>query len=416
MFRTVAIRLTRGTRGFHATAAKAAAQSDVVLLSSARTPIGAFQGSLASMSGSQLGTVAVVEALKRAKVQPEEVNEVILGNVVGAGQGQAPATQVTFRAGIPFNVPSTTVNKVCASGMKTVMLGAQSIQLGQNQVVVAGGFESMSNIPYYLPKARAGMGLGHGAVEDGIIRDGLWDAFDDHHMGNAAEKCASDYKFTREQQDAYALESFRRAIAAQKAGLLNEEITPVVVKSKKGEVTVSEDEGPGKLRADKVPTLRPAFAKDGTVTAANASSINDGACAIVLSSAAYAEKKGLKPMARIVAYADAQQRPVDFTTAPALAIPLALKRAGLKLEQIDAFEINEAFSVVALANMKLLNLDPAKVNVNGGAVALGHPIGCSGARIIGSLVQVLKQTKGKYGVASICNGGGGASAVVVELL
>jgi acetyl-CoA C-acetyltransferase len=302
--------------------------------------------------------------------------------------------------------------------MKTVMFGAQSISLGQNKVVVAGGMESMSNIPYYLPKARQGLNMGHGAVEDGIIKDGLWDAFDNHHMGGAAEVCAKQYSFTREQQDAYALESFRRAKEAQKRGSFKNEIAPVVVKTKAGEVTVSEDEGPAKLKADKVSTLKPAFSKDGsgTVTAANSSSINDGACALVLASGDWAKSKGLKPLARIVSYADAQQRPVEFTTTPAKAIPKSLELAGLKLNQIDAIEINEAFAVVALANIKLLGLDPEKVNVNGGAVALGHPIGCSGARIIGTLLSVLQEKKGKYGVAAICNGGGGASSIVIENL
>lgn len=264
--------------------------------------------------------------------------------------------------------------------MKTVMFGAQSIALGQNDVVVAGGFESMSNIPFYLPKARSGQGLGHGVVEDGIIKDGLWDAFDNHHMGNAAEACAKQFGITRQEQDAYALESFRRAVAAQKAGLFKDEIAPIVVSTKKGDVTVSEDEGPAKLRADKVPQLKPAFTKEGTVTAANASSINDGACAIVLASAEWARARGLKPLARILSYADAQQRPLDFTTTPALAIPKSLERAGLSLDQVDAVEVNEAFSVVAIANTRLLKLDPAIVNAHGGAVALGHPIGQNNTR------------------------------------
>lgn len=399
---------------FHSSAAHQAQRGGVVILSAARTPIGAIQGSLSSLTGTQLGTHAVKAALARAKLEGKDVDEVLLGNVVSAGSGQAPATQVAFRSGIPFNVPSTTINKVCASGMKAVMFGAQSISLGDNKVVVAGGFESMSQVPYYLPKARTGLVLGHGVVEDGIIKDGLWDAFDNHHMGNAAEACARNQSFTREQQDAYALETFRRARDAQKNGLFNDEIVPVTFSTKKGEVTVSEDEGPGKLRADKVPTLKPAFDKQGTVTAANSSSLNDGACALVLASEAWAKERGLQPLARILGYADAQQRPIDFTTAPALAIPKSLEKAGLNIADMDAIEINEAFSVVALANIKLLNLDASKVNVNGGAVALGHPIGCSGARIIATLLNVLKQKNGKYGVASICNGGGGASSIVVE--
>lgn len=406
-----------GVRSFHASAVcKAAAKSNVVILSSARTPIGAFQGALAPLTATQLGTHAVVAALQRAKVEGKDVNEVILGNVVSSGLGQAPATQVTYKAGIPTSVPSTGVNKVCASGMKTVMFGSQSIQLGQNQVVVVGGFESMSNTPYYLPKARTGLGMGHGTVEDGIIKDGLWDAQDNHHMGMAAEHCAKQFQFSREAQDAYTFETFRRAQDAQKNGRFKDEIAPIMVKTKAGEVLVSEDEGPAKLKKDKVPTLKPAFTKEGTVTAANSSSLNDGACALVLASEDFAASKGLKPLARIIGYADAQQNGIDFTTTPSLAIPKALKMAGITLAQVDAVEINEAFAVVAMANTKILGLDSAKLNINGGAVALGHPIGCSGARIIGTLIQVLKQNKGKYGVASICNGGGGASAVVVELL
>lgn len=406
-----------GVRSFHASAlCKAAAKSNVVILSTARTPIGAFQGVLSPLTATQLGTHVVVAALQRAKIEGKDVDEVILGNVVSSGLGQAPATQVTYKSGIPSNVPSTGVNKVCASGMKTVMFGAQSIALGQNQVVVAGGFESMSNTPYYLPKARTGMGMGHGVVEDGIIKDGLWDAQDNHHMGMAAEHCANQYKFTREAQDAYTFETFRRAQEAQKAGRFKDEIAPITVKTKAGETLVSEDEGPAKLRKDKVPQLKPAFTKDGTVTAANSSSLNDGACALVLASEEYASSKGLKPVARIIGYADAQQKGIDFTTTPALAIPKALKMAGLTLAQLDAVEINEAFAVVAMANTKILGLDAAKLNINGGAVALGHPIGCSGARIIGTLIQVLKQNNGKYGAASICNGGGGASAIVIELL
>jgi len=411
-------RCATGVRALHTSSAALAAaqQQQVVILSHARTPIGAFNGALASLTAPQLGTHAVKEALKRAGVQGGDVNEVILGNVVSSGLGQAPATQVSLRAGLPSSTPTTSVNKVCASGMKTVMFGAQSIALGQNAVVVAGGFESMSNTPYYLPRVRQGLGLGHGVVEDGIIKDGLWDAHDNHHMGNAAEVCAKQFGFTRKQQDDFALETFRRAQEAQAAGKFAAEIAPVTLTIKGVETVVSEDEGPRKLRKDKVPTLKPAFAKEGTVTAANSSSLNDGAAAIVLASAEYAQSKGLKPLARILGYADAQQLPVEFTTAPAKAIPLALARAGISLEQVDAFEINEAFAVVALANQKLLGLDSSKLNVNGGAVALGHPIGASGARIIGTLVEVLRQNKGKYGVASICNGGGGASAIVVELL
>lgn len=355
-------------------------------------------------------------AIKRAKVDVKDINEVILGNVVSSGLGQAPATIVTLQAGIGTNVPSTAVNKVCASGMKTVMFGAQSIQLGQNNVVVAGGFESMSNIPYLLPKARKGLGMGHAQIEDALIKDGLWDAQDNQHMGMAAEHCASQYKFSRQQQDEYTFETFRRAQEAQKEGRFKEEIEPITIKSKTGDIVVSEDESPAKLKKDKVPTLKPAFTKEGTVTAANSSSLNDGACAIVLSSDAFASSHNLKPLARIIGYADAQQKPIDFTTTPALAIPLALKNAGITLDQVDAVEINEAFAVVAMANTQLLGLDKAKLNVNGGAVALGHPIGCSGARIIGTLINVLKQKKGKYGVASICNGGGGASAIVIEMM
>lgn len=389
---------------------------EAFILSTARTPIGAFQGSLSSLSATELGAIASTEAIKRAGIKVDQINEVILGNVVSSGLGQAPATQVSIRTGLPQSIPSTTVNKVCSSGMKTVMLAAQSIRLGENDCVLAGGFESMSNIPFYLPKARQGYGLGNGELQDGLLRDGLMDSIDNHHMGVCAEVCAANHQFTREQQDEFALESYRRAQEATKAGQLKSEIIPVTIKSKKGEIVVAEDEDVWKLQKDKVPLLKSPFKKDGTVTAANASKLNDGACSIIVGSSKFATANGIKPLARIVAYADAQMKPIDFPIAPSAAIPLALKRAGLTINDIDAIEINEAFSAVALANAKLLNIDLAKLNVFGGAVALGHPIGSSGARIIGTLINVLKARNGKYGVASICNGGGGASAIVIERL
>ena len=339
-----------------------------------------------------------------------------MGNVLQANNGQAPARQATLGAGLPNTVPCTTVNKVCASGMKSIMLAAQSIALGDNDIVVAGGMESMSNAPYYLDSARWGQRLGHGNVTDAIIRDGLWDPYKNYHMGNAGELCASEHKYSREDQDAYAAESYRRTAKAYENGCFKDELVPVEIPQRKGDpVLVSEDEEWRKVDFNKLPTLRPAFDKEGTITAANASKINDGAAAVVLMSKERAEAMGIKPMARIRSYADAAQAPEWFTTTPALAMPKALVKAGLSVADIDAWEINEAFSVVALVNRDMLGIPAEKLNVYGGAVALGHPIGCSGARIIITLLSVLKQQGGKLGCAGICNGGGGASAMVVEL-
>jgi acetyl-CoA C-acetyltransferase len=405
-----------------ATAAKAArffsttraAATDVVIVSAARTPICSFNGALSTMTAPQLGSVAIKETLVRANLSPEEIDEVYMGNVVSAMVGQAPTKQATLGAGIPNTVPCTGINKVCASGMKSVMMAAQSIMLGQQGIMLAGGFESMSKIPFYL--ARGSAGFGHGKIMDGIIHDGLWDPYDDQHMGNCAEDCAKRYGFSREDQDAYAIESYRRAQEAGNRGHFTDEIAPVRVMIRGKPMFVEVDEEPSKIKITKIPQLRPAFQKDGTVTAANASSINDGACAMALMSAEAAAARGLKPLARIRGFGDAAQEPIQFTTAPSKAVPVALKMAGVELADIDYHEINEAFSVVALANMQLMNLDHSRVNVNGGAVALGHPIGCSGARIITTLMSVLKQNDATLGAASICNGGGGASAIVIERL
>jgi len=386
----------------------------VVIVAATRTPIGSFGGSLASLSATQLGSIVIKSVVEKAGLKPEQVQEVYMGNVLSANIGQAPATQAAIFAGLP-SLPATTINKVCASGMKAIMLAAQSIALGQNDIVVAGGMESMSNVPYYLDKARNGYRLGNGQITDGLIKDGLWDVYNDYHMGSAAELCAVECNVSREDQDAFAIESYKRALASQSEGKFKQEITPVELKDKKGDITFfTDDEEPKAVKFDKIPALKPVFKKEGTVTAANASTLNDGAAAVVLMSKEKADELGIKPMARIVAFADAQQAPEWFTTAPSKAIPLALHRAGLSSNEIDFFEINEAFSVVAIANNQLLKLDPAKVNVNGGAVALGHPLGASGARIIVTLLSVLQQNDGKYGAAGICNGGGGASAMIIE--
>lgn len=386
---------------------------EVIIAGAARTPIGSFGGSLSSLSATQLGAAAVKAAVERAGIAPGEVQELFMGNVLTAGEGQAPATQVAVFSGLPL-IPATTVNKVCASGMKAVMLAAQSIMTGENQVVVAGGMESMSNVPFYLDKVRNGYKLGHQKVTDGILTDGLWDIYNDFHMGNAAELCAAECGIGRQAQDEYAIASYRRALDAQQKGLFRDEITPIEIKGKKGNSIITEDEEPQAVKFDKIPALRPVFQKDGTVTAANASTLNDGAAALVLMSAGTARKLGVRPLARILAFADAQQAPEWFTTAPSKALPRALQKAGLKPGQIDFYEINEAFSVVALANNQQMELDPEKVNVNGGAVSLGHPIGCSGARILVTLLSVLNQRQAKTGAAGICNGGGGASAMIIE--
>jgi len=388
--------------------------NEVVIVAATRTPIGSFGGSLSSFSATQLGSIVIKSAIEKSGLKPEHIQEVFMGNVLSANVGQAPATQAAIFAGLPY-LPSTTVNKVCASGMKAIMLGAQSIATGQNDIVLAGGMESMSNVPYYLDKARNGYRLGNGQIIDGLVKDGLWDVYNDYHMGSAAELCATECNISREDQDAYAIESYKRAQKAQSESKFKNEITPVELKDKKGDITYfADDEEPAAVKFDKIPSLKPVFKKDGTVTAANASTLNDGAAVVILMSKQKADELGIKPLAKIVAYADAQQAPEWFTTAPSKAIPLALHRAGLSTDEIDYFEINEAFSVVSLANNQALKLDADKVNVNGGAVSLGHPLGASGARIVVTLLSVLQQNNGKYGVAGICNGGGGASAIVIE--
>ncbi|WP_316799816.1 acetyl-CoA C-acyltransferase [Pedobacter frigidisoli] len=387
---------------------------EVVIVSAVRTPIGSFGGSLSQFSATQLGGFAIKAAIEKAGLQPAQIQEVYMGNVLSANLGQAPATQAAKIAGLP-DLPATTINKVCASGTKAIMLAAQSIGNGDQDIVVAGGMESMSNVPYYLDKARNGYRLGHGQLTDGLVKDGLWDVYNDYHMGSAAELCASECNISREDQDNFAIESYRRAQAAQTSGKFSGEIIPIEVKDRKGEITVIDtDDEPYAVKFDKIPSLKPVFKKDGTVTAANASTLNDGAAALVLMSLEKAQELGLKPIARILGYADAQQAPEWFTTAPSKAIPLALQKANTPLASVDFFEINEAFSVVSIANNQNLNLNPEQVNVNGGAVSLGHPLGASGARIVVTLLSVLEQNNGKIGVAGICNGGGGASALVIE--
>lgn len=388
---------------------------EVYIVSAVRTPIGSFGGALSSVGATKLGATAVKEAVKRAGINPEQVDELFMGCVLQANLGQAPARQTAIFAGLPNTVPCTTVNKVCASGLKATMLAAQSIMLGDNDIVVSGGMENMSQTPYYLDNGRYGYKYGHGQTIDGIVKDGLTDVYHNNLMGNSAELCATKYEISREEQDAHAIDSYKRAAAAWDAGRFDAEIVPVEVVGRKGDVTlVNKDEEYKNVFFEKIPGLRPVFQKDGTVTAANASSINDGAAALVLMSADKAKELGIKPLAVIRGYADAAQEPEWFTTAPAKALPKAFAKAGVSKDDIDFFEINEAFSVVSVANNKILGLDPAKVNVNGGAVALGHPLGCSGARILVTLVHVLQQNNGRLGAAGICNGGGGASAMVIE--
>eukprot|EP01018_Ginkgo_biloba_P013020 Gb_28733 [translate_table: standard] len=391
---------------------------DVCIVGVARTPIGGLSGSLSSLSATKLGSIAIEAALKRAGVEPGSVQEVIFGNVLSANLGQAPARQAALGAGIPHSVICTTINKLCASGMKATMLAAQSIQLGINDVVVAGGMESMSNVPYYLPDARKGYRLGHGTFVDGMLKDGLWDVYHDVSMGTFAELCADKYQISREEQDNYAVQSFERGISAQNSDAFAWEIVPVEIPGIKGKPStiVEKDEGLAKFDAAKLRKLRPAFKDGGSVTAGNASTISDGAAALVLVSGEKALQLGLQVIAKVAGHADAAQAPEEFTTAPSLAIPKSISSAGLEASQIDYYEINEAFSVVALANQKILGLNPEIVNVRGGAVSLGHPLGCSGARILITLLGVLRQKNGKYGVAGICNGGGGASAVVLKLV
>jgi len=386
----------------------------VVIVSAVRTPIGSFMGALSTIPAPKLGAVAIKGALDKIGLSPEKVEEVLMGNVVQAGTGQAPARQAAIYAGIPDTVPCTTVNKVCASGMKAIMQGAQSIALGENSIVVAGGMENMSLIPHYA-YMRNGLKFGPATLLDGMQKDGLVDAYDQNAMGVCADACAAEYEFSREDQDAFAIQSYQRSAEAWKAGKFKNEVVPVEVPQRRGEpIVVSEDEEYTNVKIDKIPALRPAFTKEGTVTAANASTINDGAAAVVLMSEDKAKELGLKPLAYIKGYADAAQEPKWFTTAPAKALPKALDRAGVSLEDIDYFEFNEAFSVVGLANMKILGLQDSNMNVNGGAVSLGHPLGCSGARITITLLNVLEQNNAKLGAAAICNGGGGASAIVLE--
>ena len=386
----------------------------VVIVAAARTPIGSFMGSLSSLTAVQLGSAAIKGALEKIALDPAKVEEVYMGNVVQAGVGQAPARQAALAAGIPHTVPCTTVNKVCASGMKAVMNAAQAIALGDADIIVAGGMESMSNIPHYV-HMRQGTKFGPATLIDGMQKDGLVDAYDQNAMGVCADACATEYKFTREDQDAFAIQSYKRSAQAWSEGKFSEEVIPVSVPQRRGEpVIVSEDEEFKNVKMEKIPALRPAFTKDGTVTAANASTINDGAGAVVLMSAEKATEMGLTPLATIISYADAAQEPKWFTTAPAKALPKALENAGITKDDVDYFEFNEAFSVVGLANMKILGLNDSNVNVHGGAVSLGHPLGCSGVRILITLLNVLRQNNGKIGAAAICNGGGGASAMVIE--
>ncbi|GAA4320389.1 acetyl-CoA C-acyltransferase [Compostibacter hankyongensis] len=386
---------------------------EVFIAAAVRTPIGSLNGALSSVPAVRLGAVAIAAALDKAGLPPGAVDEVYMGNVLTAGEGQAPANQASIYAGIPVTVPCTTVNKVCASGMKAILLGAQGILLEHNEVVVAGGMENMSQVPYYLAGARSGYRLGHQQLTDGILHDGLWDPYRDFHMGNAAELCATEYGLSREAQDAYAAQSYRRVAEAYAQGYLQQEIVPVGIPGKR-DLTVEEDEEYKRVNFEKISSLKPAFQPGGTVTAANASTINDGAAALVLAGEKAVRERGLTPLARIAAFADASQAPEKFTTTPTLAMQHALDRAGLRMADMDYAEINEAFSCVALANARNLGLEAERLNIWGGAVALGHPIGCSGARIVVTLLNILRQRQARYGIAGICNGGGGASALVLE--
>lgn len=391
--------------------------SDVVILSATRTPIGNFQGALAAQPAPRLGAVAIRGVVEAAGVAPGDISDVLMGNVLQAGQGQAPARQAALHAGLPPAVRTVTVHKVCGSGLQALMQGAHALQAGMGGLVVAGGMESMSQAPYLLPKAREGYRLGHREVIDSLITDGLWDPYDNIHMGSCAERCAEKYGFTREQQDAYAIASFQRANAAQPAGLFAAEITPVEITDARGNVTtVKDDEGPAKVRYDKIPQLKPAFQKGGTITPANASSLNDGAAALVIARAAEAPARKLKPLARLVAFGAHAQEPLWFTTAPVQAAQNALKSAGWTVDDVDLWEVNEAFAVVPLAFMRELGVPHEKLNVRGGAIALGHPIGCSGARIVVTLLAALRERGLRRGVAAICIGGGEGMAVCVELL
>jgi acetyl-CoA C-acetyltransferase len=389
---------------------------EVVIVSAVRTPIGSFGGALSTVPATELGATAIKAAVEKAGVKAEDVNDVIMGCVLQANLGQAPARQASKFAGLPDGIPATTVNKVCASGMKAIIYGTQEILLGDADVVVAGGMESMSRAPYYVENGRYGYRFGDGKLIDGIGKDGLTNVYDQQAMGVCADLCATEKSISREEQDAFAIESYTRSANAWKEGRFKEEVVPVTVKGRKGDTVVAEDEEYKNVDFAKLKTLKPVFTKTGSVTAGNASTINDGAAALVLMSSEKAKALGLKPIAKVLGYADAEQAPEWFTTSPAKAVPIAVKKAGLKMEDIDLVELNEAFSVVGIANTKMLGLDPAKVNVNGGAVSLGHPLGCSGARIIVTLVHAMKQREKKYGAAGICNGGGGASALVIEAL
>ncbi|PHR46419.1 MAG: acetyl-CoA C-acyltransferase [Fluviicola sp.] len=387
---------------------------EVYIVSAVRTPIGSFLGGLSTVPATALGATAIKGAIEKAKVKNEAIDEVFMGNVLQANLGQAPARQAAINAGLSENVPCTTVNKVCASGMKSIALAAQTILAGDNHIVVAGGMENMSQVPHYV-NGRQGVKLGDIKMTDGMVKDGLTDVYNRVHMGVCADKCATEHNFSREDQDAFAVQSYEKSAKAWSEGKFKDEVVPVSVPQRKGDpIIVSEDEEYKNVRMDKISALRPAFNKEGTVTAANASTLNDGASALILASKEAVEKHGLKPIAKIVSYADAAQEPEWFTTAPSKALPIAIKKAGLTNDQIDFWELNEAFSVVGLANIKLLGIDANKVDVNGGAVSLGHPLGNSGSRIIVTLINVLKQNGGKIGAAGICNGGGGASAMVIE--
>ncbi len=390
------------------------ANREVYIVGAKRTPLGSFNGSLSTVPAPRLGAVAIQAALEQAGIDPNAVHEVYMGSVLQAGLGQAPARQAAKFAGIGDHVPATTVNKVCASGMKAVALAAQGILLGHTDIAVAGGMENMSLVPHYLPQSRTGTKYGEIRMQDGLQLDGLTDVYNQVAMGNCADTCASEYGFSREDQDAYAISSYKRSAQAWADGKFQTEIAPVTIQTRKGEVVFAEDEEYKNVIFEKIPGLRPAFTKEGTVTAANASTMNDGAAALVLVSGEKLAELGLTPLAKLSGFADAEQAPEWFTTTPSKAMPLAAERAGVSLEEIDFFEFNEAFSVVALANNKILGLNAEKVNVNGGAVSLGHPLGASGARILVTLIHVLKQNQGQYGGAAICNGGGGASAMVIE--
>jgi acetyl-CoA C-acetyltransferase len=389
--------------------------NEVVIVAAVRTPIGSFGGSLKDVSATRLGSVAIEGALRKAGIAPGQVREVLMGCVLQANLGQAPARQAAKGAGLPDDVVCTTVNKVCASGMKAVVQAAQSIMLGDVDIAVAGGMESMSNVPYYTGQLRWGNKFGHTSLVDGLVKDGLTDVYDGKAMGNAAELCAATCGISREEQDAFAIASYRRSQAAWAAGQFADEVVPVPIPQRKGDpLMFGKDEEPFNVKFEKIPELKPSFQQDGTVTAANASTLNDGAAALVLMSRRKAEEMGLEPLAKILSYADAEQAPEWFTTTPAIAVPKAVAKAGLRMEDIDYWEVNEAFAVVGIENTRRMKLDPARVNVHGGAVSIGHPLGASGARILVTLIHVLRQHNARYGAAGICNGGGGASAIVIE--